>query len=136
MLTLDAVVSIFLGKGNAPLTTVTIMHEIGSLVETEINVRNIKSTKDPALTWIQRLLKEKPKESVRSYQKIKRLIRDLDSWDHDMKVYLSLIRIAALFLISFFFLLFYLLASLSCSLAFCRFFGHRFISERSYYVFY
>jgi hypothetical protein len=86
MLTLDAVVSIFVGKGNAPATTVTIMHEIGSLVETEINVKNIKSTRDPALTWIQRLLKEKPKESVRSYQKIKRLIRDLDSWDNDMKV--------------------------------------------------
>jgi DNA-directed RNA polymerase len=60
--------------------------EIGSLIETEVNIGRIKQSNDSGIPWIQRLLKGNPQDSRQLYHKIRKLLRDIDTWSSDIKV--------------------------------------------------
>lgn len=86
VLTLDATLAAVMKSGNNGISTSSIAMEIGSLVETEVNLRKIKDSKEPSSFWVRRLLREKPQETLQLYHKIRKVLRDIDLWTPDVKV--------------------------------------------------
>lgn len=75
-----------LRTGNTGVTTLNLTIEIGNLIETEVNLRKIRMSKDSSTQWARRMIKDKPQESLQLYNRIKKVLKDLDGWTWDMKV--------------------------------------------------
>lgn len=86
VIALDTTISSILRSGNAGVPTTTLTAEIGGLIETEVNLRKLKNSKDASSNWAKRLLKDKPRESIQLYKKIKKITKEIEAWSWDIKV--------------------------------------------------
>jgi DNA-directed RNA polymerase len=86
ILALDTTVSAILRSGNAGVPTTSLTLEIGNLIETEVNLAKVKMSKEHSAQWAKRLLKDKPRESIQLYRKLKKIMKDIEGWSWDTKV--------------------------------------------------
>jgi DNA-directed RNA polymerase len=84
VLALDLTVSSILRKGNVGISTTNLTLDIGTMIETEVNLRKVKMSKDNL--WAKRLLRDNPGETIKIYNKLKRILKDLDGWSWETKV--------------------------------------------------
>jgi hypothetical protein len=86
VIALDTTVAAILRTGNTGVTTLNLTIEIGNLIETEVNLRKIRMSKDSSTQWARRMIKDKPQESLQLYTRMKKVLKDIDGWTWDMKV--------------------------------------------------
>jgi DNA-directed RNA polymerase len=86
VIALDTTISAVLRNGNAGVATTTLTSEIGTLIETEVNLRKLKSSNEASSLWAKRLLKDKPREAIQLYKRIKKIVKEIESWSWDVKV--------------------------------------------------
>lgn len=96
VLALDTTVSAILRSGNAGVPTTGLTLEIGNLIETEVNLRKVKLSKEHSTQWAKRLLKDKPRESIQLYRKLKKIMKEIEGWSWDTKVKIGAVLVKLL----------------------------------------
>lgn len=99
VIVLDTIVSDILRNGNTGITSLRMMLNLGSILETEVKINCIKSSNDEKMAWARSFVEEKGRKNVRSlrtYSRIRKLLKQQEvEWSSDLKIKLGSILLKA-----------------------------------------
>ena len=91
MLTLDSVMNAILRVKNNDIPAMKLMLDLGTAVETEAYLRLLKESKDRSVLNAKKMLKDNTLKSLRTYVRIKRILKDQQEWPMEIKVKIRII---------------------------------------------